>query len=482
MLEKRRKINSDQIAFWLLCAILFDCTAFGGGSLISFFGVDFRIVLYCLFFIASLPSVIKNLGKISKNTYFIILIVWGLWIAFSTIRGLLLDNSKSFILAGLIGFASFGILPGIIAVLNDKSRILTLMKFSAYAAVVLSVQSIIVLIIYNLNVDVFSALNLFMVRGELGGSTGVNDSIVRVFLRSHPLLICGCACSIYFAIHAISKKEIITHYVIIVTSLFSLLISYTRSIYLGLIACVFVLLVGIWIMSDIGTIKKLLENIGKKVAVFMAFLLISDVVFGAAFMSYGIERSIGINIIDILAPSDHSSVPKDDETDVSQETETETAETESQEPGINVPGDDDFNINVWSDNLRDQTVHELVNMIKKHPIIGNGMGAYPPVRENNGYATEYFYLEQVMKTGIIGILLYMAPIVLMAAYLFKRRKNNSMDDNIICVVWFAGLICIAVFSWFNPYLNGSNGIVYYCCTIGVFSVLNKKEKSKEESQ
>ena len=48
-MEEERRITVDKIAFWLLCIIMFDCTALGGGTLVELFGIDLRMILFACF-------------------------------------------------------------------------------------------------------------------------------------------------------------------------------------------------------------------------------------------------------------------------------------------------------------------------------------------------------------------------------------------------------------------------------------------------
>ena len=479
MMKKLTKINLEQISFWLLCAIVFDCAALGGGTIVELFGIDIRMVLYGAFFLCSLPCVLRNFRRILSNRFVLILLAWGLWIIGATVRGILAGNRMDLIISGWVGFASFGILPGAICVLKDRERIGKVMGVVCAAAGFLALQSLFVLIVYQLDLDAFVSLNLYMIQQELGGCTGVDDTVVRIFFRSHPLMVFGCACSLYRAVKGEKKGEKLLHCANIGLCLFSLLLSYTRSIYLCMIVCIAAVVAGGCFVLEKEEIKRMWKRIAGAVSAFAAVLLLCDVLLGAGFLNYGVYRSVGVDVLNRVEVSlgleDGALGGGYEVTEATKPKETKPKETkprpQSTKPTTDA-SDPDFDINAWSDDLRGRTVAELMERIKQKPLTGSGMGAALDARAD-GY-NEYFYLDQIYKTGLIGILLYMAPMALMALAVLEGRKK---EDAFLRVVWLAGLGGIAAFSALNPYLNGSNGIVLYCCTIAVFSAYNQKNSA-----
>ena len=133
------KKTIDIISFVLLAAILFDCTAFGGGSLVKIFGIDFRMVLYILFFVVSLPLVFFYIKPLLKNKFLWAVLAFILWLLLSTANGILKGNRFDLILSSWIGFASFVILPGTLCVLRDKKQITSMMKVMIAASLILAI-------------------------------------------------------------------------------------------------------------------------------------------------------------------------------------------------------------------------------------------------------------------------------------------------------------------------------------------------------
>jgi len=70
-----------------------------------------------------------------------------------------------------------------------------------------------------------------------------------------------------------------------------------------------------------------------------------------------------------------------------------------------------------SNETRAATVNGLKAIIKEYPVIGRGLGATGEERDG---ADEYFYLDVLARMGIVGLLLYMMPLLLV---LLRRRQD-----------------------------------------------------------
>ena len=150
-----------------------------------------------------------------------------------------------------------------------------------------------------------------------------------------------------------------------------------------------------------------------------------------------------------------------EETDATEETNYEQTDDE-----------DEYNtITAESDELRARTVEEMLSNIRQSPIIGLGLGLALKIRET-GYS-EYFYLDMLSKTGIVGLLLYVAPLLYMVFMLLKSRKMGKSQVDLAWALT-AALLGFFVYSYFNPYMNAALGILLYCCTIGACQVTTKE--------
>ncbi len=483
----------DKAAFFILCLILFDCMALGGGAYLKFFNIDIRMWFFLLFFIISIPLVLLNIRKLIRNVYVIVLLLWFIWIVLSTVRGFSAGNRLDLIISGLIGFASFALLPGSIVVINSKERMLKLMKVSVVASVVLSIQTFFYLVIYNFYRECFDAVNLWVIAREIGGFSDVDHSVVRIFLRSQPMLGLSCASAFYFAINSTDKCRYV-YCGVVALNFLTILFSYTRAIYLAVfVSAAFLIVVFVYKIQ----IKTILKVTGMLVSIFLVLLLTCKIVFRGEFINYAVYRSIGRDVrleftekfgrdpADLLDGTndntftdevgedlfdDDNAVGNKESFDIINENLFDDDNVVGDKKSIDIINENLEMIQLASDEIRSETVNELMKRIKDYPLLGSGMGAVLEVRENLDSYNEYFYLDQAFKTGIIGISLFVMPMVIMMVELLRceRKKDNNLY--LVKSVFLSALLAIAVFCIFNPYLNGSNGITLYCCTIGVFSV------------
>ena len=125
-----------------------------------------------------------------------------------------------------------------------------------------------------------------------------------------------------------------------------------------------------------------------------------------------------------------------------------------------------------SDKTRAKTLKEMNTYIRQAPLLGHGLGKAITVRHNG--LTEYFYRDLLVKTGAIGLILYLLPALWLVLALI--RKSMSNPNKLILGCWVAVLLGFMGFSYYNPYMNASLGILFYCCTVGVFGNLKYKRK------
>ena len=126
---------------------------------------------------------------------------------------------------------------------------------------------------------------------------------------------------------------------------------------------------------------------------------------------------------------------------------------------------------IGSDMIRADTLRELNAWIRMAPIVGHGLGKGVVCRYDG--LTEYFYHEMIMKTGIVGLLIYMLPVLWLLLSMVDQ-KQLSKPHKLIAGCWLAVLLGFMGFSYYNPYMNASLGVLFYCCTVGVFVNLKCK--------
>ena len=103
-------------------------------------------------------------------------------------------------------------------------------------------------------------------------------------------------------------------------------------------------------------------------------------------------------------------------------------------------------------------------------MLGHGLGKAITCRHNG--LTEYFYHETIVKTGVVGLLMYLLPVLCMLVAMFDKRLGKA--DRMLLGGWLAVLLGFMGFSYYNPYMNASLGILFYCCTVGIYANIKSR--------
>jgi len=125
---------------------------------------------------------------------------------------------------------------------------------------------------------------------------------------------------------------------------------------------------------------------------------------------------------------------------------------------------------------------ELFDEWLNHILLGNGFGY--EVKINYGstirstYAFENMWMQLLVHTGIIGVILYGCCILGTIKRLntcYCNTENNEFN------VLKAGVLFFCILSFVNPYMNGSIGLIYYSFCYGATAMLcNNKDSSIPE--
>jgi O-antigen ligase len=128
-----------------------------------------------------------------------------------------------------------------------------------------------------------------------------------------------------------------------------------------------------------------------------------------------------------------------------------------------------------------QQLPPLQTAIAEHPVFGSGIGRQvtyisndPRVREKSPdgtyttYAFEWGYLDFVLKFGVLGTLLFLAPLVIFLRDLWHSRELNSHFLPLI-----GAFIALAATHMFTPYLNHPLGFGFIVLVASLVSVQKK---------
>lgn len=444
--KSRRFID---IPFYTFLLLVMDCSITGSGRWIMFGPLSFRMMLGLIALIITFPKIIKKFKSLISNPMIVSLILFNFVLVISGANGFINGNRIDLIFTDLKGFAWLFIALLGIVLLENINQILLLMKVIIFSSVI---HSLIVLV-FNISLVFFDAdairLMDYVQRIQFGFIEVIAEDLFRFSFGSTLSVVAGCIFMFYFQMNQsrICWLSIIS----IAICFFVLLISYTRSVYGATAFSVSIAIIGYFFTFP----KK-----RKKIFLFwilpIAFSILMVFVFQTTsfnnYLVFGLQRSFLNTSFDILKEKSY--------------------EEDSDTFPVSDVIVDKLNVTKNSDSYREITKTELFEMIKKNPLMGNGLGASISSRPKG--LVEYIYHDLINKIGIVGLMLYFFPVI----YMFYNLVTTIKFLNIRWVIkysWFCGLSSFLFATYFNPYMNCSLGICFYSLCIASFVCLAEKD-------
>lgn len=473
-LENRGWIEiCEELVMVLLCILMADCCIFGAGRswMIGPFG--FRMMLVALVLLVSVPVLIRDFRCLLQKKVLWLFAGLGAWLAFQAVRGLTGGNDVRILTVDLKGYCYFAVLIPALCVLNSKSRIHMLMKSMLYASLVLAVTALILTFLFWWNHELFLKFHSWDPEERvLVLSIIIEKKVPRLFFRSTNYFLAGCAFSIYF--YVTDSRKYRWHYPVITgLCLFGLLVSYTRAVYLAAFITA-VTVAAIFMIFGTRNIRiRFWKHLIGATLVFALVTVGLGAIVGTNYIEHGLRRVVATftdeeertnQVPAVTVPIETPDKEADQIrlTKLSNVTWTVSApeQTEEQNNAETMTAD--------SDRIRENTLRELRAWIGMAPILGHGLGKAVACREDG--LTEYVFHEMILKTGIIGLIIYLLPVAWMVITM-TDKKYLSKPDKLMAGCWLAVLLGFMGFSYYNPYMNASVGVLFYCCTAGVFENL-----------
>lgn len=457
----------EQTVFFLLLVLMADCTFFGAGRTLAIGGLGFRMMVLGVLMVCSVPVILRDFKKLIANKVLWILVAFAIWLVFQAARGIAGGNSFGILLSDLKGFAYFvAILPAI-CVLNSKKRVHTLMKTMMYASVALAVVSLVSTCMYRWCHDVFTAIHdMDQDSSILVLSCIIERKVPRLFFKSTNYFLVGCAFSLYF--YATGEKKRNWKYPIFTgLCLFALLMSYTRACYLAAAVAAMTLLVVYMVFGTKEIRTKTWKWVGLAVVAFAVITGGLSLIMGTNYIKFGLERVSATFSLAYEKTAPEEKIMLMAASNGYQVVSLSATDWEGEEEYNNVEA-----MTSLSDQVRAMTLGEMNGYISESPLLGHGLGKAITCRENG--LAEYFYHDLVVKTGIIGLVTYLLPVLWMAVA-FIGKKTLAGEEKLLLGGWMAVLLGFMAFSYYNPYMNASLGILFYCCILGVFSNMRKQK-------
>lgn len=443
----------SQLSFGVLCLFLLECSITGGGRYWEAGPVSIRILLGGLAAVLALPELFRHLGAYLKKPSIWLTLIFVAWLAFCAWLGIRSNNRMDVLITDVKGFMWLFLIPVFVAVVRSRDRLRTLLSWVLagaliQAALILAVNAAVVLS------DNPEPLCRWLTARSIGLVDIVSNKLVRVFFKSSPYMIVGCVVVLFRQARA---PKLRWRYVLAVALLFNaLLLSYTRSLYgaLGLTAVLSI--TAVLILCPAGR-KRVLAFLLAAVVCFGVLVTVQEFVLEGSYLSFAVSRTIGQEVPTSWASQLRGRIRGDISDD-----KPNDAEMDRQRSYIEVTEK--------SDRFRQETQDGLKDCIRRSPIIGCGLGAAAASRDSG--VDEYFYLDMLARTGIVGLVLYMLPFGYVVLWCLRRRSLLRECPEGAAVV--CGLCTFWVVTWFNPWMNAVLGIAWYAVTLSVPQALEEQ--------
>lgn len=443
----------SQLSFGILCLFLLECSITGGGRYWEVGPVSVRILLGGLAAVLALPELFRHLGAYLKKPSIWLTLIFVAWLAFCAWLGIRSNNRMDVLITDVKGFMWLFLIPVFVAVVRSRDRLRTLLSWVLagaviQAALILAVNAAVVLS------DNPEPLCRWLTARSVGLVDIVSNKLVRVFFKSSPYMIVGCVVVLFRQARA---PKLRWRYVLAVALLFNaLLLSYTRSLYGALGLTALISIVAVLILCPAGR-KRVLAFLLAAVVCFGVLVTVQEFVLEGSYLSFAVSRTIGQEVPTSWASQLRGRIRGDISDD-----KPNDAEMDRQRSYIEVTEK--------SDQFRQETQDGLKDCIRRSPIIGCGLGAAAASRDSG--VDEYFYLDMLARTGIVGLLLYMLPFGYVVLWCLRRRSLLRECPEGAAVV--CGLCTFWVVTWFNPWMNAVLGIAWYAVTLSVPQALEEQ--------
>lgn len=443
----------SQLSFGVLCLFLLECSITGGGRYWEVGPVSIRILLGGLAAVLALPELFRHLGAYLKKPSIWLTLIFVAWLAFCAWLGIRSNNRMDVLITDVKGFMWLFLIPVFVAVVRSRDRLRTLLSWVLagaviQAALILAVNAAVVLS------DNPEPLCRWLTARSIGLVDIVSNKLVRVFFKSSPYMIVGCVVVLFRQARA---PKLRWRYVLAVALLFNaLLLSYTRSLYGALGLTALISIVAVLVLCPEGR-RRTAAFLLAAVVCFGVLVTVQEFVLEGSYLSFAVSRTIGQEVPTSWASQLRGRIRGDISDD-----KPNDAEMDRQRSYIEVTEK--------SDQFRQETQDGLKDCIRRSPIIGCGLGAAAASRDSG--VDEYFYLDMLARTGIVGLLLYMLPFGYVVLWCLRRRSLLRECPEGAAVV--CGLCTFWVVTWFNPWMNAVLGIAWYAVTLSVPQALEEQ--------
>lgn len=421
--EKLRKAG-----LFFLCLLLFDIACAGAGHYIQAGWFSPRIVLTLLTLACGLPLYFRDLKNQIRKPLFLLLAALFVYLAMEAFRGRLNGNHAGVWASDIMGFAWLGLIPLMQVLARDKEDLRRVVNFGLAGATFQAALCLIFNIVFaGIAPGALPDFVEWIWEIQWGTLLPVEYNAVRIFCRSSMYMAVAC---VLFLGRQMKRERFSAKYALLfLVNFIALFFTYTRSMYLTLFAGLVIALI---VLCRQYPPRRVILRTLVLAGIFLAAMTAEDLILRQGSFQYAMARCFHVDLNAVI-PYPHTWT---EDGPISMEEITENTNA-----------------------TRAQTVRELKEMIRTSPLIGHGLGAVVPSRDGQD---EYFYHDVLMRCGVIGLLLYLAPAGLALIRLIKaRRRPDEGEESLI----FAGLICFLIATYYNPWMNAAVGISWYAVTL-----------------
>lgn len=429
--------------FWLYL-FLFDCAATGSGRYIAIGPFTPRIVLAVLIVLsAAIPFFADIENQIRRPVNWIVLIFM-FYVVFAAFRGQAFGNDQNVLISDIKGFIYMLLIPAVPVLIRDSKQL----RRAADAVIAgCFVQSVFCIVSNALFSSLAPSFYEAFVQEPWTANWGIIMSArynaYRIFCKSSIYLIAACVLLLVRIVRAEKAKAVCGWGALFLLDAEAVIMTYTRSLYLAT-AAAFLLTLILCLLT--APVRKVLLRTVLLLILLIAVVYGQELVLKQGIIQYAFMRGMAFDL------DAHIHIPH-------------TWDRAGWSSG---------NVTEVGDEMRAETIRDLKEIIAEYPLIGKGLGA---TTEARGGADEYFYLDMLARMGIVGLTLYMLPILLSLIRLIKRRRALKTFPEPGSVM--IGLAAFLIATYFNPWMNAALGIAWYALTVAAVWTLPKMMEGTE---
>ncbi len=446
-------------SLWLLAVFVAESAAGSSGRWLEIGSISARQIIFAATLLVSAPLVWRRRAVVLAHPFVRITALVGVTLAAWAGWGLVNGNARGFVIADITTWSALALVPMVVALAPTTAQVHRLATVLFYSAVALAGFTLAMHLLAPTRLLPTNTISTWLTTHSLGGFADVGGGTLRVYLRSQALMIPALLVGLErCAAPGAGRRARIGYAAGSGALVMALFVSLTRSLWTG--AAVAVGLFVIWHASRIRTLVMPL----------LATAAVAVVLFGVASAAYqrpallqAATSRLSSDLI-VVVPTAAPTVTSG----VTPAPKRPTASAPATTPGSGRPSAGATTkatptqpaqaANAEAARVRDQSLALHRQLIAQRPLVGWGLGRNLDAVRDDG-RTEYLYWDLLMKLGVLGIV----PLVLLygwAPWQAVRRRTLPLARTLS-----AGLIGVAVTSYFNPFLNSTIGIALLLLTV-----------------